>query len=149
MAAEEPVIEITDRPAESDVETLLGGLISFNETYLGRADFRRLAVLAREGGTLAGGLVGETGRGFLFIELFWVAPPQRRCGLGARLLEAAEAEAAGRGCHSAWLDTYDFQAPQFYERHGYRVFGELNGLGGGHRRFYMVKRLTGQSAWLA
>ena len=136
-------IEVTDRPAAADVGLLRSGLIADNEPFLGPADFRNLAVLARSAGVLDGGLIGETARGFLFVDLFWVAPGRRGAGLGARLLAAAEAEARHRGCHAAWLDTYDFQARPFYERHGYRLFGELPGFRHGHRRYYMVKDLTG------
>ena len=87
----------------------------------------------------------ETARGPLFIDLFWLAPGYRRRGLGSRLLRAAEAEARRRGCRMAWLDTYDFQARPFYERHGYAVFGELDGLPDGHRRWFMRKRLDSLS----
>jgi ribosomal protein S18 acetylase RimI-like enzyme len=90
-----------------------------------------------------GGLTGATARGFLEIELLWVAEHRRGSGLGSRLLRAAEREARQRGCHSAHLDTTDFQARPFYERHGYTRFGELTGLAGGHRTFYLVKRLDG------
>jgi GNAT superfamily N-acetyltransferase len=142
----DPVLEVTDAPAVGDVEALLHGLIAFNEPFIGRADFRQLAVLARHDRALVGGLVGETGRGFLFVDLLWLAEPWRGGGLGSRLLRAAEAEAEARGCHSAWLDTYDFQARPFYERHGFRLFGELDGFPNGHRRFYLVKRFSGSEA---
>ena len=128
MPGLEILIEITDQPAQGDAGTLLAGLIAGNEPFLGLADFRPLAVLARAAGALDGGLVGETARGFLYIELFWVTPARRGAGLGARLLAAAEREALARGCHAAWLATYDFQARAFYERRGYRMFGELSGL---------------------
>ena len=77
--------------------------------------------------------------------MFWLAPGYRRRGLGSRLLRAAEEEARRRGCRMAWLDTYDFQARPFYERHGYAVFGELDGLPNGHRRWFMRKRLDGSA----
>ena len=146
MHGVEALIEVTERPAEVDAGALLAGLIAGNEPFLGPFDFRRLAVLARSAGHLEGGLIGETARGFRTIELFWVAPARRRAGLGARLLAAAEQEALSRGCHAAWLDTYDFQARPFYERRGYRVFGELAGFPGGHTRYYMTKRLGQSSA---
>jgi GNAT superfamily N-acetyltransferase len=139
---DEAEIDLGEEPAEVEAEAVLRGLLAFNEPYLGPSDFRRLTVMAKVGGALVGGLIGETGRGFLSVELFWVAAERRGQGLGTRLLTAAEAEARRRGCHSAYLDTYDFQARPFYERLGYRLFGELAGFPGGRRRFYLVKRLT-------
>jgi GNAT superfamily N-acetyltransferase len=137
------VIEVREDGAELADELLLDGLIEGNEPYLGPPDFRPLAVLAFEGEELRGGLTGQTARGVLYIDHFWVAPAHRRQGLGARLLAAAEGEARGRGCRMAWLDTYDFQARPFYERHGYTVFGELEGFANGHKRYFMKKRLVG------
>jgi GNAT superfamily N-acetyltransferase len=137
-----PALEVTDAPPRADAELLLRELVAFNRPFLGPEDRRRLAVLARVGGELVGGLVGETARGLLFVELLWLAAGHRRRGLGSRLLAAAEEEARRRGCGTAWLDTFDFQARPFYERHGYGVFGELGGLPGGHRRWFMSKRLA-------
>jgi len=39
------------------------------------------------------------------------------------------------------LDEFDFQARPFYERHGYRVVGELAGFPNGHVRFTLLKAL--------
>lgn len=135
-------LEVTDAPDTADVEALLGALIAFNEPYLGQRNVRPLAVIVRGKGRLIGGLSGTTVRGFLAVDLFWVAADQRGQGLGSRVLQAAEAEARRRCCHSAYLDTFDFQARGFYERRGYRVFGDLTGFPGGHSRLYMVKQLT-------
>lgn len=134
-------LEVTDAPDPADVDVLFAALVAFNEPYLGKRDSRPLAVIARAEGRLIGGLSGVTARGFLAVDLFWVTAGQRGRGLGSRLLQAAEVEARRRGCHAAFLDTFDFQARSFYERHGYRLFGELGGFPGGHRSFYLVKRL--------
>ena len=137
----EPTIELSDTPGEADAEFLLRGLLADNQPYLGALDHRQLCLMAHVEDKPVGGLIAETARGLLFIDQFWLAPGYRRRGLGSRLLRAAEAEARRRGCRMAWLDTYDFQARPFYERHGYAVFGELDGLPGGHRRWFMRKRL--------
>lgn len=135
-------LEVTDSPDEADVEEVLAGVLAFNERFLGQRELRPLAVLARDGGRLVGGLTGATARGFLEIEFFWVEEARRGHGLGSRLLRAAEEEARRRGCHSVHLSTYEFQARPFYERHGFSLFGELTGLAGGHRTFYLAKRLA-------
>ena len=41
-------------------------------------------------------------------------------------MAAAEGRAVERGCHSAWVDTFTFQAPGFYRKLGYAPFGELD-----------------------
>jgi ribosomal protein S18 acetylase RimI-like enzyme len=64
------------------------------------------------------------------------------------LLQEAEAIAVKRGCHHSHLDTYSFQAPEFYEKQGYRRFGELPDYPPGHTRYFLRKDLgpgTGQA----
>jgi hypothetical protein len=39
------------------------------------------------------------------------------------------------------LNTFSFQAPGFYQKHGYRRFGRLSGSPEGASRHYYVKRL--------
>ena len=45
------------------------------------------------------------------------------------------------GCRSAHLDTFSFQAPDFYKKLGYRVFGAID-YPPDHRRFFLQKRLV-------
>ena len=61
-------------------------------------------------------------------------------GVGRELLDRAEVRTRERGCHSAWLDTFSFQARGFYEKLGYGEFGRLD-YPPGHDRHFMRKRL--------
>jgi GNAT superfamily N-acetyltransferase len=79
-------------------------------------------------GTVVGGIYGITFWGCLSVELLWVEEHLRGRGYGERLLAAAEQEAIRRGCSHAFLDTFDFQAPSFYTRRGYEIFGKLANL---------------------
>ena len=62
-------------------------------------------------------------------------------GFGHRLLTLAEDEARHRGAKKAHLDTFSFQAPDFYKQHGYEVFGELQDFPPGHQRYFLSKQL--------
>ena len=88
-----------------------------------------------------GGLWGRTGFGWLFVELIFVPEALRGRGIGADLMSRAESEAIGRGCHGAWLDTFEFQARGFYERLGYACFGQLDDYPPGFARYFMKKGL--------
>ena len=61
--------------------------------------------------------------------------------MGSRLMSLAEAEAMKRGCHAAWLDTFEFQAKAFYERIGYSCFATLPDFPKGSSRYFMWKDL--------
>jgi GNAT superfamily N-acetyltransferase len=124
-------------------EEIRQGLMSFNVEHAGPDKYQEIALAARsEAGRLAGGLYGHTAWRWLFVDLLWVDAPLRRQGLGRRLLQAAEAIARVRGCSSAYLDTFDFQARPFYEREGYVVYGTQRGYPPGHQRFYLAKVLA-------
>ena len=134
------------RPVESNHESVhkavLDSLIAFNDAKVGESGYRPLALaIEDERGQTIGGLSGATAYGWLFVELLFVPEPLRGRGLGTDLIRRAEAEAVARGCHSVWLDTFEFQARGFYERLGYTCFGELENYPAGSR-FFMSKRLT-------
>lgn len=98
-------------------------------------------VLRAEDDDIVGGVIGETHWRWLHIDLMWVKEELRGRGYGHRLLTLAEEEGRKRGAKHAYLDTFSFQAPDFYEQHGYRVFGELPDFPQGHRRYYLTKEL--------
>lgn len=137
-----PRIELTDRPGEAALAAILNGLIAFNAEMVGPSNHRALAAVVHDAdGTPQGGLSGYTAWGWLFIEKVWIPETLRGQGLARRLLADAEAEAERRGCHGAWLDTFNPAARRAYERHGYRVFGELPDFPLGRSRVFLWKAL--------
>jgi GNAT superfamily N-acetyltransferase len=78
---------------------------------------------------------------WLFVNWLWVADGYRKHGVGSQLMTGAEADARGAGCRAAYLDTFTFQAPKFYERLGYREFGRLDDFPPGHSRIWFSKAL--------
>ena len=78
---------------------------------------------------------------WLFVNWLWVADPYRKHGIGSQLMGGAEAAAQAHGCRAAYLDTFTFQAPKFYQRLGYREFGRLDDFPPGHSRIWFSKAL--------
>ncbi|MEZ0580946.1 GNAT family N-acetyltransferase [Nocardioides sp. MH1] len=94
-------------------------------------------------GGLLGGCVGNTVEvwRWLTIDMMWVRPDHRGAGLVGRLLAAVEDQARGRGCQWAKLNTWDFQAPDFYARCGYVTYGREVDFPPGHTNHLMRKDL--------
>ena len=90
---------------------------------------------------IVGGVIGTTYWDWFQLDLLWIREELRGRDYGHRLLTAAEEEARRRGARHVHLDTFSFQAPDFYKRHGYEVFGALPDYPAGHTRYYMVKTL--------
>ena len=95
------------------------------------------------GGMLVGGLTGRTHslRAWLEISILWVDEAHRGRGLGKELVERAEGEAYRRGCLHARLSTSTFQAPGFYEKLGYILYGRLEDCPPGETALYYRKNL--------
>lgn len=66
----------------------------------------------------------------------------RGLGLGSEMLRQAEEEGRKRGCRTAILYTISFQAPEFYRKYGWRVFGEVPCDPPGTSRVFMTKDLA-------
>ncbi|WP_370419623.1 GNAT family N-acetyltransferase [Streptomyces sp. QH1-20] len=93
-------------------------------------------------GALAGGLIGHTQWGWLHLDLFWVDSRHRGAGLGSRLLACAEGLARNeRGCIGSRVETWDFQAPGFYEKAGYRTVCVTEDYPPGITNYLLVKSL--------
>ena len=136
-------LTVTDDPAPEAAAVIETGLNRFNADNAGYWDWRALAVLASDPATnkVVGGLLGRTSLGLFFIDLFFLPESMRGAGIGGRIMKQAEEEARRRGCLAAVLYTISFQAPGFYERHGYRPFGKIDCLPPGTSRIFMSKQL--------
>jgi GNAT superfamily N-acetyltransferase len=93
-------------------------------------------------GNIVGGLIACTIWGWLRIDKLWVAETLRGQGYGSHMLAMAEQAAVKRGCTRAELNTFSFQAHEFYQRHGYIIYGQLDGYPPGHSRYWLRKDLT-------
>ncbi|ALK34020.1 GNAT family N-acetyltransferase [Burkholderia plantarii] len=133
---------LTDTADERIRKQIAAPLVAYNDSRAGPSGNRPLVVMLRDAaGDVVGGLWGATGYGWLFTQLLVVPEAARGMGVGTRLMQLAEQEALARGCHAAWLDTFEFQARPFYERLGYSGFAELPDYPPGFARLFMKKTL--------
>ena len=79
--------------------------------------------------------------GMLYIDVLFVEETHRGKQLGSLLLNKAETEAKLMGGSLSHLDTFDWQAKDFYLKQGYEVFGVLEDCPAKHKRYYMKKTL--------
>ena len=140
-------IQVSDAPNALDIEALDDRIDAFNAALTGIHDGRLLSiVLKTAAGELYAGLHGHTWGGCCEIKTLWIAESWRRQGLGKRLLQAAENEAVRRGCGIVVLSSHSFQAPEFYERQGYRRVATVDGYPTGYSYILLVKSLPGRTS---
>jgi GNAT superfamily N-acetyltransferase len=140
-------IKLSDEAHVAVREAISGPLGAFNVQQTGIKDYRPLVLTVHdESDHVIGGLWGKTNYGWLFVRLLFVPESLRGQDVGSELMLRAESEAVARGCHSAWLDTFEFQARGFYERLGYKCFAELGDYPPGFARYFLKKSLRPNAA---
>jgi GNAT superfamily N-acetyltransferase len=119
-----------------------GGISEFNTQQAGADNGKNLCfVLRGPDDEVVGGVIGSTFWNWFHVNLMWIREDLRGQGYGEQLLALAEEEARKRGAEHAYLDTFSFQAPEFYKKYGYRVYGELDDFPTGYRLYFMTKDL--------
>ena len=134
-------LSFEDDPSPNDRELIDEGLGAYNAPFLQDPTYSYFGLFVRdEAGAIRAGLIGHCYAGWLFVQLLWVHADLRRRGIGRGLIAEAERHAHQFGCHSAWLDTFSFQGPDYYPRLGYREFARLD-VPPGHSRIFFRKAL--------
>ncbi len=77
----------------------------------------------------------------MYIDVLWIDEAHRKQGLGVKLLKEIERVAIEKKCTLIHLDTFDFQAKDFYVNQGYEIFGVLEDCPKNHCRYYLKKKL--------
>ena len=134
--------EITDAINEQDQKSIYEGLLKYNLERLEDQSPKDLGVYMRdEAGNIVAGLTGTTHGNWLMIKFLWVSESLRGKNIGSEILKQAEATAKTRGCKFVFLDTFSFQAPLFYQKHGYQEVFALEDYPLTGKRHYFTKRL--------
>ncbi|WP_434702953.1 GNAT family N-acetyltransferase [Pseudomonas sp. Z1-12] len=136
-------IERTDTPTDEERQAILAPLRAYNTAKTGGTVPELVAWLVRdEQGEIVGGLYGRVFFSWLYIDLLVVPEQARGQGTGSTLMQMAEELAREKNCVGIWLDTFDFQAPAFYRKHGFTEIGQIDDYPPGHQHFFFQKRLA-------
>lgn len=134
--------EITDNIEENDKTTIYEGLLAYNLERLEDKSPKDLGVYVRDAkGNVIAGLIGNTHGNWLSVKFLWVSESLRGKNIGSEILQQAEKTAKERGCKYAFLDTFSFQAPMFYQKHGYQEVFALEEYPLTGKRHYFTKNL--------
>ncbi|HEV2147666.1 MAG TPA: GNAT family N-acetyltransferase [Longimicrobiaceae bacterium] len=134
--------QLDETPSGADLDRIVRGVRAFNRSVGGQEPPRPVACFLRDGaGEMVGGAWGELWGRALHVAALWVDEGLRGQGHGAALLRELEAYALRRGHPLAYVETLSYQARPFYEKQGYRVFGELEGVAEGCTYYFLRKDL--------
>ena len=99
-------------------------------------------IIKNKQGEIIGGLYGRSLWGTLEIKTLAVRPENRKEGIGKELMQEAEKEARRRKCRYISLDTFSFQAPEFYEKLGFKKIGTETDFPKGFEKYYYRKDIN-------
>lgn len=100
-------------------------------------------ILRDEGEKILGGITGTIFWYHLHIDFLWIDESLRGKGYGKELLNRIEKIAREHRCNLIQLDTFSFQAPNFYQKYGYEIVGIIEEHPNkGSQQYYLKKKLT-------
>ncbi|MBU3131004.1 GNAT family N-acetyltransferase [Clostridium gasigenes] len=133
---------MTDNPKEEDISVILNNLIKYNLAHIELREVKPIAIFVNdENDNKIGGISAETHGNWLEVSFLWVDEKLRGQKIGSKLLKDVEVEAIKRGCKYSFLDTFSFQAKDFYVKLGYKEVFTLEDYPLTSKRHYFVKRL--------
>jgi Acetyltransferases len=142
---EENEFEVCTVCTQEDINYLWNGITEYNHTigpmssYSVYEPYRLL--LRDENNVIIAGILTKIYLNCMHVELFWIDQAHRKMGLGTKLLAQAEQTAIQKGCTFIYLDTFSFQAIEFYKKLSYEIFAVLNDFPDEIKQYYLKKKL--------
>lgn len=138
-------VKVTDKIDQESYDRVVELLIEYNlsKTQQFKNEINKpIEIIARNNnGEIIGGLYGRSIWGTLEIKTFVVKTENRNEGIGRKLIIEAEKEAKNRNCRFISLDTFSFQAPEFYEKLGFKKIGTETDFPKGFEKYYYRKEI--------
>ena len=130
---------------KQDQDYLIDRLVEYNLSQVKseqEENFIDLSMKAVEDDKIIAGIIAKMYCwNIVYVDTLWVDPDYRGRRIGEKLLTMLENEAKLKGAKLVHLDTFDFQAKDFYLKQGYEIFGKLEDCPKNHCRYYMKKAL--------
>ncbi|MEF9952045.1 MAG: GNAT family N-acetyltransferase [Clostridium sp.] len=130
--------------SKSESEQVINEIVNYNLSKVPKTQedafiYINRVILNSEGKIIAGINSRMYCWNCLYIDVLWIDKDYRKQGLGSIILKEVETTAKEKGCYLIHLDTFDFQAKDFYIKNGYKVFGVLDECPKDHKRYFMSK----------
>ncbi|NEW07066.1 GNAT family N-acetyltransferase [Paenibacillus sp. SYP-B3998] len=130
---------------EVDKQAVLTGLQAYNYSKLPEAirdNYQQINLYVRDAeGVIRGGLLSSYRWDYVEVHILWLDDSLRYGGYGSKLLNIIDAKARELNCKLIKLDTFSFQALDFYKKNGFQVYGQIDDVAGGNTHYYLMKRL--------
>ncbi|MGQ8871242.1 GNAT family N-acetyltransferase [Paenibacillus sp. TSA_86.1] len=130
---------------EADSAYVRQQLVAYNAAHVSEALRNRYEELhfhiRNEAGQIVAGVLSTLCWNWVELDILWVDAKERHKGYGTQLLQEIERLAREKGCDFIMLNTFSYQAPEFYQKHGYELMTLIDNAPTGHQHYYFKKDL--------
>lgn len=131
--------------SEQDKTDIFENLKLYNAGYFVSSTVCDLSFCMKDGaGKVIAGIVATLKGNVVDISYLWVAQAARKKGCGSLLLKTLEKKAKEKNANRINVDTYEFQAPDFYPKYGFKLYAYMENCVGKYGKFYYTKEITPQ-----
>ena len=135
-------IEVIDVPDKTLIDFFEKRIEEFNVARWEVKEKKPLVVkITDDQGEIIAGAAAKSFGLWLLLDNLWVSELHRGKDLGTKILKLIESSALSRGCQFILLETLNFQARPFYEKHGYKVEWTQNNYPKDGCKYFMTKEL--------
>ncbi|AJH17811.1 GNAT family N-acetyltransferase [Bacillus mycoides] len=138
-------MQIVKQWVQEDSDYIREKVIEYNQKQLSNEEktpSEKISFIVKnEKEEIVGGITAITFWHHVYVDFLWVSEEYRHEGYGSNLMNLIEEFAIKKECRLIQLDTFSFQAPNFYKKHGYKVIGVSEDYPKGHNHYYLEKRL--------
>lgn len=138
----EMTIQLEHDLSAAEIDAIEDNIYAHNRQAVGRNDARGLGfVLRDQTRRIIGVAAGYSWAGTSELKQMWIDEAYRGRGYARELLNAFISEAAIRHVRRIWVQSYNFQAPELYEKVGFERVAEFADWPEGHSHVILCKTL--------
>ncbi|RAP35476.1 hypothetical protein B1207_12320 [Legionella quinlivanii] len=131
-------------PSEQNNGILRRGIIDFNVAHLGEKA-HNCSVFARdENENIIGGATLWVHSDAAYIDILWIEEAFRQQRIGSAIMKVVDDYARKQKLSALFVDTFDFQALDFYLKQGFQLVAEIKAYLLKHDRYYLRKDLANE-----
>jgi ribosomal protein S18 acetylase RimI-like enzyme len=132
---------IENSPDASDDKVIRNGIVDFNAQII-KEKSSHFSVFAKDGDQIIGGALIWEHSDALYIDVLWCNEQYRKQGIGTKIITMIDDLAKNKRLPKIFVDTYEFQAQAFYEKHGFYCIGTIPKYLKDYDRIFMRKDVS-------
>lgn len=132
---------IENSPDASDDKVIRNGIVDFNAQII-KEKSSHFSVFAKDGDQIIGGALIWEHSDALYIDVLWCNEQYRKQGIGSKIITMIDDLAKNKRLPKIFVDTYEFQAQAFYEKHGFYCIGTIPKYLKDYDRIFMRKDVS-------